>query len=220
MKTRMSVILGIIGLFIFVNTGLVLGENDSTAEVNLPSVLSSQESKDLDVQWVWGEVKNLDAQGKTVTLKYLDYETNEEKEIALTIDSATTYENVKALKDVQLNDALSVDYVTSSGRNIAKNVSLEKPEYTAVTQKSDTGVMSASENIRPSTVAQTPDADMPTPENSQPSAVAQEPEADMPTPGNMQPPNQGEYMQNAETATPQLETAADAEMPYSFVQAP
>lgn len=201
MKIRISVILGIIGLFIFVNTGLVLGENDPTSEVSLPSVLSSPESKDLDVQWVWGEVKNLDARGKTVTLKHLDYETNEEKEITLTIDSATTYENVKYFEDIQLNDALSVDYVSSSGRNIAKNISLEKPEYTAVTQKSDTGIIPASENIQSSVVASKPDAVVINTENTQ-------------------SPVQEESAQNAETAAPQLETAAGTQMSDATVQAP
>ena len=82
-----------------------------------------------NTQWVWGEVTNLDNQAKTLTLKYLDYETDQEKELVLIIDEKTTYENIKSFDEIKVKDTLSVDYATGSeDKNIVKNISLEKPD--------------------------------------------------------------------------------------------
>jgi len=82
-----------------------------------------------DIQWAWGDVVNLDIAAKTVTIKYLDYETDQEKELVLTVDEKTAFENLKALEEIKLKDTLSIDYmVTIDSKNIAKNISLEKPD--------------------------------------------------------------------------------------------
>jgi hypothetical protein len=82
-----------------------------------------------DTQWAWGEVTNLDIQAKTVTIKYLDYEADQEKELVLVIDDKTTFENIKGLEEIKIKDTLSVDYViVPDNKNIAKNINLEKPE--------------------------------------------------------------------------------------------
>ncbi len=82
-----------------------------------------------DTQWAWGEVTNLDSQAKTLTIKYLDYETDQEKELVLAVDDKTTFENIKGLDELKLKDTLSVDYTAGpDNKNIAKNISLEKPD--------------------------------------------------------------------------------------------
>jgi len=82
-----------------------------------------------DTRWAWGAVINLDIEAKTVTIKYLDYETDQEKDLLLVIDDKTAFENVKGLEEIKTNDTLSVDYaVGPDSRNIAKNISLEKPD--------------------------------------------------------------------------------------------
>ncbi|MCX5711237.1 MAG: hypothetical protein NT060_04710 [Candidatus Omnitrophica bacterium] len=65
---------------------------------------------------------------KTLTLKYLDYETDQEKDINLSVDEKTAYESVKSLDEIKIKNTLSVDYVAKDGFNIAKNISLEKGE--------------------------------------------------------------------------------------------
>jgi len=82
-----------------------------------------------DTQWIWAEVVGVDASAKSLTLKYLDYETDLEKQIVLGVDENTVYENIKSFDEIKVADTLSVDYVLlADGKNIAKNISLEKPD--------------------------------------------------------------------------------------------
>jgi len=83
-----------------------------------------------NAQWAWGEVTNLDSQAKTLTLKYLDYETDQEKELLLAVDEKTTYENIKSFDEIKVKDTLSIDYAATpvGDKYIAKNISLENPD--------------------------------------------------------------------------------------------
>lgn len=82
-----------------------------------------------EVQWLWGEVVSLDSLNKTLVVKILDYETETEKEISISTDDKTTYENIKSLDELKPQDTVSVDYaVTPDGMNLAKNITVEKPE--------------------------------------------------------------------------------------------
>lgn len=82
-----------------------------------------------NAQWAWGEVTSLDDQAKTLTLKYLDYETDQEKELILAVDEKTTYDNIKSFDEIKVKDTLSVDYAAGPGdKYIAKNISRETPD--------------------------------------------------------------------------------------------
>lgn len=95
---------------------------DSAAVQSMPKDTS-------ETQWAWGEVTNLDLSAQTFTLKYLDYETDQEKDIVLTVDEKTAFENIKRLDEVKIKDTLSVDYmVDTDGKNIAKNINFEKSD--------------------------------------------------------------------------------------------
>ncbi len=97
-----------------------------------------------DTQWTWGEVVNLDGADKTITLKYLDYETDQEKDIVLIVDEKTTFENIKSFDEIKVKDTLSIDYMIGlDGKNIAKNVGLESPDASAAVPAQ------AVENIKP-----------------------------------------------------------------------
>lgn len=146
MRVKLGTILAIIGLCVFINANLVLAQEPVV--INPPVVLAPQEDEDSDVQWVWGEVAGLDVANKIITLKYLDYETSEEKQISLVVNSLTGYESVKSLEEIGLKDTLSVDYIISNGKNIAKNISLEKPENTSVTPRSESNTATP-ENTQP-----------------------------------------------------------------------
>ncbi len=79
-----------------------------------------------ETQWAWGEVVNLDSAAKTITLKYLDYETDQEKNIAIVIDDKTAFENIKSFDEIKVKDTLSIDYIAApDGKNLAKNIGLE-----------------------------------------------------------------------------------------------
>ena len=82
-----------------------------------------------EVQWLWGEVVSVDTLTGQMTVKYLDYETDTEKEISININDQTSFENAKSLAEIKAQDTVSVDYTTNpEGKNIAKNISVERNE--------------------------------------------------------------------------------------------
>jgi hypothetical protein len=82
-----------------------------------------------DVQWLWGEAASVDTAKGEVVVKYLDYETEQEKQVTISTDDKTTFENVNSLAQVKTADTLSIDYIVDkNGKNLAKNISVEKPE--------------------------------------------------------------------------------------------
>ncbi len=82
-----------------------------------------------DVQWLWGEVVSVDTAKSEVLIKYLDYESEQEKQVTVATDDKTTFENVDSLAKIKAADTVSVDYVVDKdGKNLAKNISVEKPE--------------------------------------------------------------------------------------------
>jgi len=84
-----------------------------------------------DILWLWGEVNSIDSDKGIISVKYLDYETDTEKEAVIYADAKTTYENAKSLTDIKPKDIVSVDYVTGAqGSSIARNISVERPEDT------------------------------------------------------------------------------------------
>ncbi len=120
--------LGIILSFVFINSIPVFAQEQATQGGAVPQAQGQE-----DAQWVWGEVSSIDAENKAFVVKYLDYETDQEKEITINTDERTTYENIKSLEEMKANDTLSVDYtIGSDGKNIAKNVSIERPEIMPV----------------------------------------------------------------------------------------
>lgn len=82
-----------------------------------------------ETQWLWGEVVSVDVSQNQLTVKYLDYDLDQEKETTVAVDDKTTFENARSLLDVKPLDTVSIDFVVSAdSKNIAKNISLEKPE--------------------------------------------------------------------------------------------
>lgn len=94
-----------------------------------PAETAPPKSEEPAAQWVWGEVISTDTNAGQIQLKYLDYETDNEKEITIATDAKTVYENVAALSEIKTKDTVSIDYVVGSdGKNIAKKISVEKVE--------------------------------------------------------------------------------------------
>lgn len=82
-----------------------------------------------DMQWLWGEIVSVNADKSELMVKYLDYEADIEKDMAVGVDEKTTYENVKSINELKPQDTVSIDYITvADGKALAKNISVEKPE--------------------------------------------------------------------------------------------
>jgi hypothetical protein len=140
MVRRKSVILAGIAILTFLAAQNIFAED--TGE-NIPDsvvIAASQKSvaqNGTDLQWVWGEIVNLEEHDRTITLEYLDYEVDQEKKIVLSVDQDTVFENVKGFTDLKPKDTLSVDYLAGPDNvNIAKNISLDKPEDLAAVSPS------------------------------------------------------------------------------------
>ncbi len=141
MKFKRYFILGIIaaGLILL---GYGLSVSQESADKEQPVLASEPE-----VQWLWGEVVSLNPQTNSISVKYLDYETDTEKQMLITADDKTAYENVKSLADLRIQDNVSIDYIiTDQGKNIAKNISVEKPEATEAIPPEEEGAMPDASN--------------------------------------------------------------------------
>lgn len=92
------------------------------------AVPMSSTDQEPETQWVWGEVVAVDLQNSSVTVKYLDYESDQEKEMGISYDDKTAFENITSIEELKPKDTVSVDYMILDGKNVAKNISIEKPE--------------------------------------------------------------------------------------------
>ncbi len=105
-------------------------------------------STEPEIQWIWGEVTAVDPVAKTISIKYLDYETDQEKDITVVTNDATTYENAKVIEEIKPQDTVSVDYVAvAEGNNVAKNISVEKPDLTKTASTEEKTVSVTTETI-------------------------------------------------------------------------
>jgi hypothetical protein len=94
--------------------------------INVTTALAQESS---ELQWLWGEVVSVNLQNNEILVRYPDYETDKDKEMTITVNEKTTFENSASLIDIKPQDKLSIDYrVSPDGKNIAENVSVEKAE--------------------------------------------------------------------------------------------
>ncbi|MBU1124696.1 MAG: hypothetical protein KKC84_01595 [Candidatus Omnitrophica bacterium] len=141
-KNRLVLVVAVVTFFVI---GFANAAFCQKAEAELLVTETEMES---DMQWLWGEVTGVDEAARTVKVKYLDYETDQEREITLYVDEKTTFENAKSFSEIKLNDTLSVDYVVAlGGKNLAKNISIERPEDTQPMEETEaTDAMSSSDS--------------------------------------------------------------------------
>lgn len=99
-------------------------EEKAAVETNPAQETSVSDTE--DISWVWGEVKSIDPASASLTVIYMDYQTDEEKELVLNTDQETKYEGVNDLNGIKVSDTASIDYVVKDGKNIAHNISIEK----------------------------------------------------------------------------------------------
>ncbi len=99
-----------------------------SANIPSPAVSSPAEA---ETQWQYVEVVSVDPQKKEILAKYIDYETDEVKQITLSADDKTTYENGISISEIKPLDTAGVDYiVTPDGKSLARNISIEKAQET------------------------------------------------------------------------------------------
>jgi len=92
---------------------------------DVPAAASPEEE---NISWVWGEVKSVDPALSTATVIYMDYQTDEEKDLVLEVNTQTKFEGVEDLGALKVGDTAGIDYTVIDAKNIAKNISVEKIE--------------------------------------------------------------------------------------------
>ena len=88
--------------------------------------LAQEKSGCLSEKWLLGDVIALDLESSQLIVSYLDHNTNQQKEITLSVDEETRYENINSLQDVKVDDAVFIEYkISPEGKAIALNISIE-----------------------------------------------------------------------------------------------
>jgi len=124
MRAKKAIILFSVLLLLSLGLNTAFSEGNVIKGPPMPGINTESE-----MQWVWGEVVLIDPINKKVLLKYLDYETDMEKEISIIVDAQTLYDNISSLEQLRPGDPVSVDYIVNAdGINIARNISIEKPQ--------------------------------------------------------------------------------------------
>lgn len=86
-----------------------------------------EEQRSPQMQWVWGRALSVDPEAGIFTISYLDYVTDQSKELVIAVNNETVYEHIESISEIKASDTLSVDFVIDAeGRNIASNVSVDK----------------------------------------------------------------------------------------------
>lgn len=120
-------------------------------EVPVPideNIISETGSLDENISWVWGEVKNVDYISSKFNILYMDYQTDDEKELVLTVNQDTKFEGINDFNSLKAGDTVGIDYFSDADNNIAKNISVEKLE-----EPSEVSSPEASSSIQPDEIA-------------------------------------------------------------------
>lgn len=102
-------------------------------ELKPASSKSSPIATDPEIQWVWGEIVTVNATDNSILIRFIDYESDTEKEVVVFVDGKTTYEKANSFNEIKPQDTVSVDYVVNGeGKAVAQNISVENLEESAV----------------------------------------------------------------------------------------
>ncbi|MEW6009290.1 MAG: hypothetical protein AB1629_06630 [Candidatus Omnitrophota bacterium] len=86
----------------------------------------SQEAE-INLQWVWGEVTEVNLENSKIKIRYLDYETDAEREETFILDKDSEFENVSSAQEIKVSDSAGIDYyIDKEGKRIIKSISIEK----------------------------------------------------------------------------------------------
>lgn len=133
MTRKRSVVTGVIVLLVAGSIAVAFSQDAPAAAAPADTAASvvpaNTTATTPETQWIWGEVVSVDTGTRAITIKYPDYETDQEKSMVVGVGDATTYESVKSIDEIKVGDTLSIDYASlADGKVMAKNISVEKPE--------------------------------------------------------------------------------------------
>ncbi|MFH1440874.1 MAG: hypothetical protein ABIH18_02370 [Candidatus Omnitrophota bacterium] len=129
MKAKLFFALLMVFFLLFLNSQYGFSQNSDLQEAEIKDEAAVAGFEETETKWLWGSVVLVDKGNNEIMLKYMDYDTDTEKEIKMKVDDKTVYEEIDSLGDVKPNDILSIDYIVSpEGQNVASVIILEKAE--------------------------------------------------------------------------------------------
>jgi len=149
----------LLSFLVMFNTLVVSQEEQKADQADAPEIQTETsaveapktETKAPQTQWVWGEVVSVDNSSGQLTVKYIDYETDSEKDIIISTSAETTYENAAVLADIKVKDTVSIDYTLGpEGKNMAKKISVEKAETSPTETSAPAETNTPAESATPS----------------------------------------------------------------------
>ncbi|MDP2928998.1 MAG: hypothetical protein Q8O01_02910 [Candidatus Omnitrophota bacterium] len=101
------------------------------AVAQAPQAAPAQEAAVPSELSIYGEVQTVNVQAASMTVQYYDYDNDEEKTLEVALDKDSKLENAKAIDEIKKGDWADVTYVVTSGKNIARSISVEKEDLSA-----------------------------------------------------------------------------------------
>ncbi len=95
------------------------------AMLALLNVSFAQEQGEEEAEYTWGIVSSISAQ--QIVLSEYDYDTDEEVNVAYTLDPDLELKNLESLEEIVVGSDVWVDYVVKDGKKIAVGIELRMP---------------------------------------------------------------------------------------------
>ena len=102
----------------------------STSEQTTPVKVESPQPQEISI---YGEVQSVDSTINSMTIQYYDYDSDQEKNIEITVNKDTKLEKAPSLNDIKKGDWADITYMVSDAKNTATFISIEKDEESAGT---------------------------------------------------------------------------------------
>ena len=134
MRFKKEIILVIVVSFIILGTVLVFGQ-DSLGDKPYENIVIMPERVEPKLGWIWGEVIAIDEEKRVFLISYFDYDTEKERELKFYVNRETSYDGLRSLGDLMAEDTVSIDYIVKSGKNLIRNLVLEKIEEVPLPDK-------------------------------------------------------------------------------------
>ena len=112
------------------DTSQVAGETAAPAQTESVKAANPEEIS------IYGEIKSVNIATNSITVKYYDYDSDNEKSVEITADNTTKIEGVSTINDIKKESWADINYTVVNGKNIAKSIVVEKEDVATETPAS------------------------------------------------------------------------------------
>ena len=106
------------------------------SETAAPAQTESVKAANPEEISIYGEIKSVNIATNSITVKYYDYDSDNEKSVEITADNTTKIEGVSTMNDIKQESWSDINYTVVNGKNIAKSIVVEKEDVATETPAS------------------------------------------------------------------------------------